>query len=1515
MKSFAAMASRQSRMIGLLLLFMIIGGVSKPAKAADMTWTYTGPAFDVSECEAVVVIERCIGGSITGTFTFPDTLLDGNGNGIVSVLNMTSASITGLGYTVNSDHPGTVNGDGSIITGFGIEFSGGVPQVWRLTGAAQDGENNVINIFLSSTSSADFASIHYSIPGGYDPNRSFVGLVFKPPAGIWTGSSSGPGDELASALGDCYSGASFFGNPCNIGTGNKYETVTDYTTTGQNRLHFTRHYNSLATDNTFAAALGPRWSSNYDRYLDVSTTSVVAQRPDGQILRFTQTDGAWQTKTDVDISLTNSGTTWTLTDSEDNVETYALISSGEAVLQKIVARNGYTQTLDYDSGLRLTSVMDSYGRKLTFTYNDVGQLTQVATPGELVLSYGYDANGMLTSVFYNTTPATQQIYSYVNQFDLASITDENGNVFASWTYDSQHRALTSQHGEGAELVTISYDSDTSRTVTNALGQKTTYNFTISQGVPKISSMSRAPSSTVPAASQSFTYDANGYTASTTDWNGNVTTYVNDASGNPTSITEAAGTPQARTTTISYAGPRGRQPGLIAAPRLTTAFTYDNKGNLLTRTETDRSGGSTDGQTRTWTFTYDDIGHVLTTTNPLGAVTTYTYEGDNVATVTDALGHVSKITSYSGSGLPLSMTDPNGVVTTFTYDERNRLLSRTIHDPSSASDDATTSFGYDAAGNLAAITLPGGAQLLYTYDAAHRVIAVKNNAGESINYALDALGGITQTQIKGTVIAMTQSAVFDSLGRMLNQIGAYNETTSLAYDNLGNLLTITDALNRATVRTFDALNRLLKSVDPLNNATAFAFDAQGNLSSVSDPRGLVTRYTYNGFREVVALSSPDTGTTTYTLDAVGNVVSEQDARGVVTNRTFDKLNRVLTEAYPAAPQDNVSYAYDEGRFGIGRLTSFRDRSGSTAFTYNARGDVISGTRKIGQQTYVTSYAYDLASRIIGITYPDGRAVSYTRDAVGRITAVRLQGHGQGGGRALVSNVTYEPFGPISGMVFGNGVAARLSHDLNYRLIGIAAQGGEAVQSLTMVYNGVNNITSITDFIDGNDNVKGWDRGSLSHSQTFTYDANRRLLTAVGAYGSQSFAYDADGNRTGETNVSDGATSSTGYAYPAGSNRLSAVSGGSNIAFTYTASGSVATETAPEAGNWYEQSFTYDSRDRNVAVSVRDGNRKGTITYLYNALGERVSKERRGAGRDHKESHGHARYIYDPEGRLLAEATDGQATKNYVYIDNLPVAVMDGGNVYYIHADHLGAPQKMTDDRQQIVWHRLAKPFGETFAIAGTATLNLRFPGQYHDAETGLDYNYFRSYNSKLGRYTQSDPIGLAGGLNTFGYVGQNPVMWIDPTGRNALDLACFAGPNPVCLAGLTLTAASALTLWWYQSHPLQCPSILNNEEAPAESGKGMNEDQQAIKDLADEATNGGRVPLSPEEADILIEWAQEYDYPNWDAAPGDIGHGGLNPNWDPKKTGEGQPHIHLPGAGRGGHVPVEPGMTPVKNPNR
>lgn len=105
-----------------------------------------------------------------------------------------------------------------------------------------------------------------------------------------------------------------------------------------------------------------------------------------------------------------------------------------------------------------------------------------------------------------------------------------------------------------------------------------------------------------------------------------------------------------------------------------------------------------------------------------------------------------------------------------------------------------------------------------------------------------------------------------------------------------------------------------------------------------------------------------------------------------------------------------------------------------------------------------------------------------------------------------------------------------------------------------------------------------------------------------------------------------------------------------------------------------------------------------------------------------------------------------------------------DTYYFHNDHLGTPQVLTDNTQQVVWKGEYDPFGKCTETVNLVEQNLRFPGQYFDQETGLHYNYKRTYDPKTGRYVESDPIGLVGGLSTYGYTHQNPIRYTDPTGE-------------------------------------------------------------------------------------------------------------------------------------------------------
>ena len=114
------------------------------------------------------------------------------------------------------------------------------------------------------------------------------------------------------------------------------------------------------------------------------------------------------------------------------------------------------------------------------------------------------------------------------------------------------------------------------------------------------------------------------------------------------------------------------------------------------------------------------------------------------------------------------------------------------------------------------------------------------------------------------------------------------------------------------------------------------------------------------------------------------------------------------------------------------------------------------------------------------------------------------------------------------------------------------------------------------------------------------------------------------------------------------------------------------------------------------------------------------------------------------------------------------------IFYLHNDHLGTPRVVTDQQRDVKWRADYMPFGETVIHTEEVTMPLRMPGQYYDSETGLHYNYYRDYDPTLGRYIQSDPIGLRAGLNTYIYAYQNPFTWIDPYGLLSVGEASAIG---------------------------------------------------------------------------------------------------------------------------------------------
>jgi RHS repeat-associated protein len=889
-------------------------------------------------------------------------------------------------------------------------------------------------------------------------------------------------------------------------------------------------------------------------------------------------------------------------------------------------------------------------------------------------------------------------------------------------------------------------SSTTSTVKNPLGVVDTYTFTSLQGLQKVSSISRAVTGTTAAASRSFTYDSNGYLASMADWNGNTTNYTNNALGLPTVLTDAVSRGD-RTVSVTYDSTWVRLPHVITTTGLTKTYVYDSVGEptseTLADTTTQTVPYSTNGQSRQWVYTWS--GGLLTSIKtPNLNTTSFGYTSGGLTSITDALSHVTTITNYLSGGRPHTILDPNSVTTTLTYDARQRLLSSSVATGSGA---RTTTFTYDPTGELTKTTLPDSSYYTRGYDTAHRLTSFANADSDSMNMTLDALGDVTQTLWKdyGGTTRRQQTATFDALGRMLTQTGVSGETATWTFDKMGNPLTMKDGLSNTTTNNYDALNRLSSSLDANSGYRIFFYDDHDRPSYVIDPNSLYTYYTYNGFGDAIQENSPDKGTSVFHYDSDSNLTQKLDAASIVTNQTFDALDRIITRSYPSDSTLNATFAYDETggdfAFTTGRLSSITDQAGYTYRSYDERGNTIKVKRTSGTQHYNLHFSYDAASRLANIDYPSGMDIGYLRDSAGVVAGLAYVPPG-GSSSIGMSNVYYRPFGPAYNYNLTNGLHTTITLDQAYRTTSITDNA--SILNLTYAYDNADNVSSITDGL------------YASNSQTFGYDVINRLTSAAsgtGGYGTIAWMYDKGGNLTRQT--VGGAV--TNYTNDYASNHLLYWTNGSGSAMVSTdANGNIT--SIPPAGGGSNATFTYNAAQRLSGVT-------GTSlsgSYVYDSLGDRFSKTQGGSSTTY--------YTHGMDGALLEENDSGTVT-DYVYLDGKPVGVFVPGSsppttslMYDLHDDPLGTPLYATDSSKSVVWSAgNYQPYGTTGTITASITQNLRLPGQYLDVEAGFYHNGARDYMPNLGRYLESDPIGIAGGMNVYLYGGANPLEFTDPEG--------------------------------------------------------------------------------------------------------------------------------------------------------
>ena len=726
----------------------------------------------------------------------------------------------------------------------------------------------------------------------------------------------------------------------------------------------------------------------------------------------------------------------------------------------------------------------------------------------------------------------------------------------------------------------------------------------------------------------------------------------------------------------------------------------------------------------WEYNHDVRGNLTMVRDPLGQATLTTWHPVYAFPLKEVLpdGAVWQY-SYNNRGDVTELTDPAGGVTRFAWNDQGDLTERT---------DAlqnTSRYGWDERGQLLRDEDCSGHQRHHMYDERGRLIRLSQPGA-----------GSEQWQ-------------WTMAGRLAAHIRADGRETRYDYDRAG-LLTgsNTDGFSERKV-TRNARGQVVTEIDPAGHQVRYRYDRFGRLQALINPNGdswrfeydngerLLAQYDWAGRRtayrytqrgqvaEVIRESlteSEEAQRQRYGYDALGRLVMKQTATSHTEYRYGPrevKIRRTALHAWQQAAADGAAPQWEE----------------TLSFSRDALGNLTAEENHGGRW----QHAYDALGNLLVTTAPDGSALHHLRYGSGHLLQMHL--HHSAGNTELAG---YERDSLHREIRRSQGA---LTLETRYDAAGrITLRGSRRGQAL--VFERRWRWDRLDQIIQ--ENITDGDAGEGKYrQQLWGYDAAGQVTRSAGATQEERFSWDAAGNRT----EAPGQT--------VWHNLLQRLNG---IRLAYDGFGRLAERRDTRRG--LTQHFGYDEENRLTTVELEGHREYRRAEYRYDLLGRRT----------HKLLYRHD--SAEPEVitfqwnglRLAGEAgshAPGRKTQ-YVYSEGSwePLARVDssaaGSEVYWYHTELNGLPERMTDAQGETVWQGTFSTWGETQREQSHTPLavpqNLRFQGQYLDRETGLHYNLFRYYDPATGRYTQPDPIGLLGGLNTYAYVG-DPLTWVDPWG--------------------------------------------------------------------------------------------------------------------------------------------------------
>ncbi|MDQ0081663.1 RHS repeat-associated protein [Variovorax boronicumulans] len=798
---------------------------------------------------------------------------------------------------------------------------------------------------------------------------------------------------------------------------------------------------------------------------------------------------------------------------------------------------------------------------------------------------------------------------------------------------------------------------------------------------------------------------------------------------------------------------------------------------------------TDALGHTWRFEWNDDGQVLGAVDPKGGQWRCSYDASgNLTGETDPLGRTESSTWLEFASLPLTEVDAAGRAWRYVYDEH---------------------------GNLVAEIDPLGQRTVYAHGTRGEVVRITDATGKHKHLRWDERG-----LLREHIDCSGQRTRFawDAMGHLQSVTDAIGETTHYQHDARGRLRQVLLPDGRIERYERDRAGLLHAFTNPAGHVTAYRRDAGGEVCERLDPMGRRVRFDHDAYGRLIALHNENGQAYRFDWDEGDRLRAQTDIDGSERRYRYDALSQVTEVAWIPAPPDATD-AHDDSRAAggaanealvepgdeepivhrlerdaVGRLLARNTGDTSISYRWDAADQLLAieqtsaqGVRQclgfaydaLGRLTDESSaggalrHSYDELGNLLSTRLPDGRSINRLYYGSGHLHQVNIDGK-------VISDFERDGLhrevlrsqGRIA-TATGYDRAGRLAHR-RQRLAG--DPGGQAPASglldKTYGYDFADNLIvrarrrhgghgGLVD-LQGRGVGAG---GSLppERRQSLRYDATGRILQAQyhqanPGVPAETFRYDQAANLLD----GDGSTPGTGSSGYVRNNRLRVYQ---DKRYEWDRFGRL---LCKRIGHHTVQRFRYDSEHRLVAVDIRDRQGESIVRFEYDPIGRRTAKT-------HVRADGHVlgttEFLWD--GMRLAGEHSASQHSLYLYTaeDSYePLARVDGlgahQEVLHFHTDANGAPEEMTGADGQLLWQTRYRVWGNTvqeeYHPAQLAPQNLRFQGQYLDRETGLHYNTFRFFDPDVGRFTTSDPIGLAGGLNLYQYA-PNPVEWIDPWG--------------------------------------------------------------------------------------------------------------------------------------------------------